>query len=71
MGTHFFAGKAPTSKGPGNMNSLERAGNAGLYAARGSAVGAQKDLAAAQALNKAGAGKPLKGGSEFPKGPKV
>lgn len=70
MGTHFFAGKAPQGQ-PGNMNQLARAGNAGMYATRGAAVGAQKDIGAALGINKAGAGKPLQRSAAYPKGPKV
>jgi hypothetical protein len=52
MGTHFFAGKAPQiSGGPQNMEA--RAIGSGIYAARGAAAGAQKDLGAAQGINKA------------------
>lgn len=70
MGTSFFKGKGPKAIAPGNMNLLARAGNAGQYAARGEAMGAQKDIGAAQGINKAGAGKPLKRSAAYPAGPK-
>ncbi len=70
MGTHFFAGKAPQGSSS-NLNMLARAGSAGSYAAKGASIGAQKDIGAAQGINKAGASKPLKNSAAYPKGPKV
>lgn len=72
MGSQFFKAKGPAITG-GNQNQLARAVGAGAYASRGASIGAQKDLAAAQAVNKAAiaAHGPLKGTSAHPKGPKV
>ncbi len=50
MGTHFF--KSPQLSGV-SQNLEARAIGAGTYAARGAAVGAQKDIGAAQGINKA------------------
>jgi hypothetical protein len=66
MGTHFF--KAP-KVGPSNMNLESRAMGSAAYAGRGDAVGAQKDLGAANGFLKAV--KQTKGSSAYPKGPKV
>jgi hypothetical protein len=72
MGTHFFrAGGAPKVISGGPTNLAARAFGASSYAARGAAAGAQKDLGAAQAINKAGAFKPMKRSAAYPKGPKV
>ena len=52
MGTHFFAGKSPQIGG-GAQNMEARAIGSGIYAARGAAAGAQKDIGAAMGINKA------------------
>ena len=48
-----------------------RAIGSSVYASRGAAAGANKDLAAAQAINKAGKLKPSVRSAAYPKGPKV
>jgi hypothetical protein len=72
MGTAFFKQKPGAAPG-GNLNQLGRALNSGAYAAHGDAIGAQKALAGAQGANAAAikAHGPIKGGSAYPKGPKV
>jgi len=76
MGTSFFRGAGgPKIGGPkigGAPQNMEaRAIGSGVYAARGAAAGAQKDIGAASAINKAAKFKPSKGSSAYPKGPKV
>jgi hypothetical protein len=72
MGSAFFkTGGQPKIVG-GNQSMQARAIGSSVYAARGAAAGAQKDLGAASAINKAGAHKPLKGSAAYPQmGPKV
>jgi hypothetical protein len=70
VGTGFFkkAGQIPT---PGGSQNLEaRAMGSSVYAGRGAAAGAQKDIGAAQALNKAGFKGPMKRSAAYPPGPK-
>jgi hypothetical protein len=73
MGSSFF--KGIQGRGPkitdSGQNLAARALGAGQYAARSAGMGAQKDIAAAQAINKAGAGKPMKRSAAYPPGPKV
>jgi hypothetical protein len=68
MGTSFFKNKGATMP-TGNQSMSARAMGAPAYAARGAAIGAQKDIGAAQAINKAGKFKPLKRSAAYPKGP--
>ena len=72
MGSSFFKGKAPSFSGS-NMGQEARAIGSGTYAARNSGMAAQKDIGAAQAINKAAikAHGPLKGSAAYPKGPKI
>lgn len=71
MGTSFFKG----SQGPkitGNPQNMEaRSVGSSVYASRGAAAGASKSLGVAQALNKAGALKPMKNSAAYAKGPKI
>jgi len=70
MGSSFFkkAGANPT---PGGMQGLEaRAMGANVGAARGAAMGAAKDIGAAQGINKAGYGGPSKRSAAYAPGPK-
>lgn len=70
MGTSFF--KSNGSKLTGGAQNMEaRAIGSSVYASRGAAAGANKDLAAAQAINKAGKLKPSVRSAAYPKGPKV
>lgn len=72
MGTSFFkgAGKLNTISG-GNTGQEARAIGQSAYGVRSAAAGAQKGISAAQAINKAGAFKPMKRSAAYPKGPKV
>jgi hypothetical protein len=67
MGSSFF--KVP-KVGPSNMNLEARSIGASAGQARGSAIGAQKDLGAALALNKYKF-KPQKTNGAYAPGPKV
>ena len=71
MGSSFFKGKAP-SIGGGNPGLEARAIGAIGSGEKGAAIGAQKSLGAAQAVN-SGAFKarstPLKRSAAYPKGP--
>jgi hypothetical protein len=72
MGTHFFQKPGPISGS--NTNQLARAVNSGTYGARAASVGDQKDIGAAQGINKAieaKRGQPLKRSAAYPPGPKV
>jgi len=69
MGSHFFQ-KAPTFNSSGT-NLEARAVGAPVYAARSAAIGAQKDIGAAQGINKAAYKGPMKRSAAYPKGPKV
>lgn len=73
MGSSFFKGAA--GKGPsissGNPGLEARAIGSSTYGSRAAGAGAQKDIGAAMAINKAGAHKPLKGSAAYPKGPKI
>jgi hypothetical protein len=64
VGTKFFAPKQFTAPG---LNLQARAQGAGSYAGRADATGAAKDIAAAQALYKAHAAKPMTRGAAYPK----
>jgi hypothetical protein len=72
MGSGFFkgAGKPNTISG-GNMGQEARAIGQSAYGVRSAASGAQKGITQAQAINKAGAFKPMKRSAAYPKGPKV
>jgi hypothetical protein len=72
MGTSYFKGKGggPPIVGS-STQQLARGLNAGQYGTRSAGVGAQKDVAAAMAINKAGAFKPLKRTAAYPAGPKT
>jgi hypothetical protein len=67
MGTHFF--KVPKIS-PSGSNLEARAFGSAVGAGRGAAIGAQKDLGAALALNKSKF-KPTKTSGAYPPGPKV
>lgn len=69
MGTHFFQKPGAISGGSQNMEA--RAIGAGTYGAARAGGSAQKGISAAQAINKAGAFKPMKRSAAYPKGPKV
>ena len=72
MGTQFFKGAGkPGPIGGGSQNLEARAGGAPSYAAARAAGASQKSLGAVQALNKAGAFKPLKRTAAYPKGPSI
>lgn len=59
MGTHnFYKPALATRFQPNSLNLEARAGSAGGYAGRAAGAGAQKDIAAATALYKAGSLKP-------------
>lgn len=68
MGAHFFQ-KAPTINANGT-NLEAKALGAGAYAGRANAGASQKDVAAALALYKAHAMKPMKNSSAYAPGPK-
>jgi hypothetical protein len=71
MGSNLFkgqSGKLPSTGGGGI--SFARAINSGAYAGRAAGGAQQKDLAAAQALYKARAGKPSVRSAAFAPGPK-
>lgn len=70
MGSSFFKGKSPSISG-GNPGLEARAIGSSVYASRGAGAAAQKNIGAAQGLNKAGAFKPLKRSAAYPKGPKT
>lgn len=67
MGTHFF--KAPKIT-PSGTNLEARAFGSAVGAGRGAAIGAQKDMGAALALNKSKFKPNTKSGA-YPAGPKV
>jgi hypothetical protein len=70
MGSSFFSkAGAPKAITGGNPGLESRAIGASSYGVRGSAQGAQKNLGAAMAINKAGAFKPMKRSAAYPKGP--
>jgi hypothetical protein len=72
MGTQFFKGKGgPAITGAGNPGLEARAIGSAAGAGRGAAIGAQKTLGKAEAINKAGAFKPMKRSAAYPPGPKV
>lgn len=66
MGTKFFGSAAPRFQ-PSELNMMSRSENAPVYAARGAQIGAQKDLAAADALVRAHKPKKTQGSSAYPK----
>lgn len=73
MGTSFFhSGGAPKILDKG-QNLEARAIGANSYAGRGAGILSQKDVGAAQAINKAAIAMhgPLKRSAAYPKGPKV
>ena len=53
MGSKFFANSSPKITGGGNMNMEARSFGSSIGAGRGASIGAQKDLGAALAINKA------------------
>ena len=67
MGSHFF--KVPKIN-PSGSNLEARAFGSAIGAGRGAAIGAQKDLGAALALNKSKF-KPTKTSGAYPPGPKI
>jgi hypothetical protein len=69
VGSSFFKEKAP-SFGGGNPGLEARAIGSIGAGARGASIGAQKDIAAAQAINKHPF-KPLKRSAAYPPGPKT
>lgn len=70
MGTSFFKNQGQKITGtPANMQA--RAIGSSVYASRGAGATAQKDIAAADAINKAGKFKPMKRSAAYPQGPKV
>jgi hypothetical protein len=75
MGSSFFKGKGghgPAITGGGNPGLEARAMGAAVSGGRGSAIGAQKSLGAASAINKAAfAPKIQKRGAAYPAGPKL
>lgn len=71
MGTKFFANKPPGIAVPSSMNAEGRAINAGAYAGRQDGGAAQKALANAIGAYQKHGFKPMKGGSAYPKGPKL
>lgn len=72
MGTSFFKGAGQANKITGGSTGQEaRAIGQSAYGVRSAASGAQKGISAAQAVNKAGAFKPMKRSAAYPKGPKV
>jgi hypothetical protein len=71
MGTEFFKGKAPAINGGGNPGLEARSIGSAISAGRGAQIGAQKTLGKAEAINKAGAFKPLKRSAAYPAGPKL
>lgn len=71
MGSSFFKGAGqPKALTGGNTGQEARAIGQSSYGMRSAASGAQKGLTAAQAVNKAGAFKPMKRSAAYPKGPK-
>jgi hypothetical protein len=69
MGTSFFKANGSPKIIGGNQNMEARAIGSSVYGARGAAAAAQKGIGQAQAINKAGAFKPLKRSAAYPKGP--
>lgn len=69
MGSEYFKPKKSASIGSGGAQS-RAVGNLS-YSTRSAAFGANKDIAAAMAINKAGARKKLTGSSAYAKGPKA
>lgn len=51
MGSKFFANSSPKITGGGNLNMEARAFGSATGAGRGAAIGSQKDLGAALAIN--------------------
>jgi hypothetical protein len=72
MGSSFFKGAGkPSAISGGSTGQEARAIGQSSYGVRSAASGAQKGLTAAQAINKAGALKPMKRSAAYPKGPKL
>ena len=71
MGTSFFKNKGGPPITGGNPGLEARAIGQSAYGIRAGAAGAQKDLGAAMAINKAGQFKPMKNSAAYPKGPKL
>ena len=70
MGTSFFRNSGPKITGGGNPGLESRAMGAAVGAQHGAAIGSQKDLAAALALNKH-LFKPNPKSGAYPPGPKI
>ena len=74
MGSSFFQKPGPAKQGriaPTSTNLAARAFGSANFSGRAAGGAAVKDVAAAAAFNKAGAGKKLYGSSAYAKGPKV
>lgn len=70
MGTNSFFKHAPAAGTP-NLNMENRALSSGAYQGRIAGGGANKDIAAAQALYREHGFKPQARGAAYPKGPKI
>ena len=71
MGTGFFKPQAPARMGGSGTNLAARAFGASSYSSREAGIGAQKDVAAAAGIEKAGAPKKATGSAAYAKGPKI
>ena len=73
MGSQFFKGKSPSIGGSSNSGLEARAIGSSAYGVRSAGGASQKDIGAAQAINKAAIKShgPLKRSAAYPKGPKV
>ena len=71
MGSQFFKTKAPSRINASGTNLAARAFGAPSYSSHAASIGAQKDVAAASAISKAGAPKQQTGSAAYPKGPKI
>jgi len=69
VGSKFYQ-KPPNIGAGGSQNMTARAIGSGAYQGRADAGAAQKDIAAAMALYKAHAFKPMKNSAAYPPGPK-
>lgn len=71
MGTHFFTKAPANGLTGGNLQGLEaRAAGATTGAMRTASIGLQKDIGAAQGINKAAYGGPSKRSAAYAPGPK-
>jgi len=73
MGTSFFKQNGAPKIGIGSTAPFSSSLKSSSYATHGAALGQQKDLAAAQSIDKAAmaAHGPMKRGAAYPKGPKI